>query len=303
MDFLAGHDHEFGGVGAPDSDEIADPRAHCDNADFLDADYPRTREEATAGLLECVDHLRSRQSEAVIAAGALLDDNGQIVPAEVDLAVECRLFDATEKRAKCISLKAFGRVLHGSQDFYAHSNWADEADPARPAGVDNPPGLNLPGPSPVLDLRRDVDPVVPAGLSTGCFVLRDEVPGVGDCTERATHAALNKDNGLIDPNTGGTTDPSTPRGMVKDNFSKAVTGAIEETRRQWRDFQAELTATYGEKKGALMICALAQDDPIDDCTGTDWKPVAAAVAVGAVGLSLIVLLVRSRRRRRSAAHP
>src|SRR5664279_2799103 len=44
MDFLAGHDHEFGGVGAPDSDEIADPTAHCDNADFLEVDnYPRTR--------------------------------------------------------------------------------------------------------------------------------------------------------------------------------------------------------------------------------------------------------------------
>src|SRR4051794_4501840 len=35
IDFLAGHDREFGGVGAPDSDEIFDPAAHCDNADFL----------------------------------------------------------------------------------------------------------------------------------------------------------------------------------------------------------------------------------------------------------------------------
>ena len=31
------------------------------------------------------------------------------------------------------TLEAFGRVLHGVQDFYSHSNWADEADPTRPS--------------------------------------------------------------------------------------------------------------------------------------------------------------------------
>ena len=138
--------------------------------------------------------------------------------------------------------------LHGAQDFYAHSNWADEANPDRPMGDDNPPGLNLPAPSPVLDLRSDIPPVVPPGLATGCFVLRDEVPGVGECEGRVTHAGLNKDNGLVDPTTGETTDPTTSRGMVADNFAKAVTGAIAETRRQWQDFQSELTARYGEQK-------------------------------------------------------
>ena len=76
-----------------------------------------------------------------------------------------------EQRAKCASLEAFGRALHGAQDFYSHSNWADEADPARPIGADNPPGLNLPAPSPVLDLRGSGTPTVPADLTTGCFVL------------------------------------------------------------------------------------------------------------------------------------
>ena len=42
---------------------------------------------------------------------------------------------------------------------------------------------------------------------------------------RVTHAALNKDNGLIDPDTGDTTEPTTLRGMVGENFSKAVAGA------------------------------------------------------------------------------
>src|SRR6478609_5618617 len=74
MDFLAGHDREFGAIGAPDSDEIADPTAHCDNADFLEGSYPRTREAATAGLVDCVSHLRVRFDEAVVAAKSLLDN-------------------------------------------------------------------------------------------------------------------------------------------------------------------------------------------------------------------------------------
>ena len=113
----------------------------------------------------------------------------------------------------------FGRALHGAQDFYSHSNWADEADPARPIGADNPPGLDLPAPSPVLDLRGSGAPAVPADLTTGCFVLRDSVPGVGACERRVTHAGLNKDNGLVDPSTGGATDPTTPRGKVGSNFA------------------------------------------------------------------------------------
>ena len=44
IDYLAGHDREFGAVGAPDNDELSDPAAHCDNADFLAGGYPRTRD-------------------------------------------------------------------------------------------------------------------------------------------------------------------------------------------------------------------------------------------------------------------
>ena len=153
-----------------------------------------------------------------------------------------------ESRAKCTSLEAFGRVLHGAQDFYAHSNWADEADPTRPIGADNPPGLNLPGPSSGARPSQRDAPAVPSELITGCFVVQDEVPGVGECEERVTHAALNKDNGLIDPETGEATGPTTPRGMVGENFSKAVAGAIVETRRQWQDFQSELAGPLRRRR-------------------------------------------------------
>jgi len=299
MDFLAGHDREFGAVGAPDSDEIADPRAHCDNADFLDGEYPRTLESATEGLVDCVNHLRARFGEAVVAAGALLDTEGRIVSGEVDLDAECSVFDAAERRAKCATLESFGRALHGAQDFYAHSNWVDEADPARAVGDDNPPGLNLLGPTPALDLRSTDPPVIPSGLSTGCFVLRDEVPGVGECTERVTHAALNKDNGLVDPNSGETSGPTTPRGMVQDNFDKAVQGAITETRRQWQDFQSELADHYGEKKAVLMTCSLSHDNPLTDCGQPDYNRLVVTAFVVLVVLLSVGMLVFRRRRRRS----
>jgi hypothetical protein len=299
IDYLAGHARAFGAVGAPDNDELSDATAHCDNADFLAGGYPRTREQATASLVACVNHLRGRFGEGVASAEGLLDDQGRVIPDEVNFDPECNPREFEENRAKCASIEGFGRALHGAQDFYAHSNWADEADPTRPTGDDNPPGLNLPGPSPVLDLRSGMSPSVPPDLTTGCFVVRDETPGVGECAQRVTHATLNKDRGLIDPGTGKTTGPTTPRGMVEDNFAKAVSGAIAETRRQWQDFQAELTARYGKEKGELMICAMTHDDPVNDCPGREWARVVVPLLV--VGFALaaiatIVLLVRRRRR-------
>ena len=153
----------------------------------------------------------------------------------------------------------------------------------------------------MLDLRSGTAPSVPADLTTGCFVVKDEVPGVGECALRVTHAALNKDRGLIDPDTGKTTDPTTPRGMVGDNFAKAVSGAIAETRRQWQDFQSELTARYGRRRAELMICALTHDDPVNDCRSGEWEGrVIGGLAVGFVIAAVAtIILVNSRRRRRS----
>ena len=44
MDFLAGHDREFGAVGPPTATRSSIRAAHCDNADFLAGGYPRTRD-------------------------------------------------------------------------------------------------------------------------------------------------------------------------------------------------------------------------------------------------------------------
>jgi hypothetical protein len=307
VDQLAGHGKGFGAVGAPDRTEISDPSAHCDDADFLDGGYAQPRDEATARLRECVDHLRRRFREAIKSAGGLLDGE-RIVGAEVNLDVDCELDPTTEPRAKCEALEAFGRALHGVQDFYAHSNWSDDADPARPIGADNPPGLNLPAPTPLLDLRGTGAPAVPRDLTTGCFVLKDSVPGTGACERRVTHAALNKDNGLVDPVTGSVTAPTTLRGKVQSNFAKAVAGAIVETRHQWQDFQAALVDGYGTKKASLMACALTRDNPPEDCrmqapaagggiAGIDRTVLAIALSgvfLGALGVGLSFLARRRR---------
>jgi hypothetical protein len=300
---LAGHGNAFGGVGAPDSDEIANPAAHCDDADFLESNYPRTREQAAGALTACVDHLRTRFREAVDSAQGLLDDEGNLVPDAVGTDPACEFFRSGDGRAKCATLGAFGRALHGVQDFYAHSNWADEADPDRPIGDTNPPGLDLPGPSPLLDLRGGSTPAAPPDLSTGCFVLPDQAPGVGACTGRVTHAALNKDTGLIDPRTGAATDPTTGRGAVGDNFAKAVEGAIRETRRQWRDLRAELRARYGADRAGTMTCALTHDDPVEDCQGMGAATIAVIAVIAATAVvTLAGLLLASRRRRAELAY-
>jgi len=310
VDQLAGHGEGFGAIGAPDRDEVANPAAHCDNADFVPGGYPRTREQAAAGLTACVTHLRAQFREAVESAGGLLDGEGRVIPDEVALASDCRLFDDTEARAKCATIEGLGRALHGAQDFYAHSNWADEADPARPIGPDNPPGLNRPGPSVLLDLTGMSAVTVPPDLATGCFVPRDRSPGVGACAGRTTHAALNKDNGLIDPVTGVATDPTTPRGAVRQNFAKAVAAAIAETRRQWQDFRSQLTVRYGAERAARMICALVQDDPVAECdrrpgvVGDGPDPVGPGatgmtrVVAGAAFAVLLLYAVLARRSRR-----
>lgn len=297
VDQLAGTGKKFGAVGAPDLTETSNPAAHCDDADYLAGGYPATRDEATARLRECVDHLRGRFGEAVESADGLLDGAGEIVSSAVDLETDCVPGTATERRAKCATLEAFGRALHGVQDFYSHSNWADEADPSAPIGAGNPPGLNLAAPSPLLDLRGSGLPAIPDGLTTGCFVVPDEVAGVRACRSRVTHAALNKDTGLIDQTSGSTSSPTTPRGEVGDNFAKAVAGATVETRRQWQDLRDELRATYGSAPASRMACSLTHDDPPNDCPAHSRTLLALAVTgffILVLGAGLLAVLLRRR---------
>ncbi|KAK3361297.1 hypothetical protein B0T24DRAFT_585868, partial [Lasiosphaeria ovina] len=287
---LAGGPSTAGGVGAPDSDEVFNSAAHCDDADFLDhakwglpGTYPRTRAQATGALMDCVAHLGGRFIDGIAASARLLDSKDAVVKKESDLSSStCTFFSGAGGRAKCEALEGFGRALHGVQDFYSHSNWADVADTKVNISRTNPPGLSLPASSFILDLRSAASPAgltVPDDLTTGCFIssFGDPLGGAKECIKqgRITHDTLNKDKGVIGdapsvalpPGTPLTSGPGTARGQIAHNFEQAVVGAIGETRRQWADFRAELEARYGPTKAAHMVCALTRDEPWKDCSG------------------------------------
>ncbi|KAK0715445.1 hypothetical protein B0H67DRAFT_645195 [Lasiosphaeris hirsuta] len=275
-----------GAVGSPDTlDPIPEgPEAHCDDADFIDIPgYPRTRAEATATLQACVDHLRGRFRQAWGSAERLLDDKGAIRNAMVDLRLsegvkgDCSFAFASFQinafgRAKCSALEGLGRALHGVQDFYAHSNWADRSDPARPISATNPPGLARTDSAPFL-VNLDANDTIPASqipvnLTTGCFyLLSDDTPGAGPCSGRVTHNTLSKDHGIIYlDGTFGEVGQGTPRvESVPDNFGLAVRAAVKGSRDVWVNLQNELLRRYGSEKGDLMICSLVRDDPVNDC--------------------------------------
>ncbi|MFC4909321.1 hypothetical protein [Actinomadura gamaensis] len=266
---LAGAHHKGGAIGAPDlGTEAVRQEAHCDNADYLaESGYPQSRAEASRNLLGCVDHAAQRMNNAVKEAGRLLS-NGKIVGWHVSLLVRCGN-NQVGGRAKCGVIEQFGRGLHAVQDFYSHSNWADDPKPG-PFGVTNPPGLGHVELFPLFELFAPRPPTaeeIPEHLSTGCFDLA--AAGSGErlgCSggKRIRHRSLNKDTGMIDPSTGETSDPTTERGRVGANFARVVKLAIAETRRQWRDVVTALEQRY-PGQGARMACAVTHDHPTKSC--------------------------------------
>ena len=216
IDQLAGKKGSTGAVGSPDITEILSSEAHCDDADYLDfakygipGTYPRSRADATQALLNCIAHLSGRFSEGLDASKKMLDSKNNILMGQTDISSDnggdCT-FIFGSGRAKCDALEGFGRALHGVQDFYSHSNWADESDASKDISLTNPPGLLLTASSFVLDLRSQMSPVdfaVPPDLTTGCFILdvaADGKKGAKACVAqgRITHLTMNKDEGTID---------------------------------------------------------------------------------------------------------
>lgn len=269
LDSLAGSPGDFGAVGAPDRGRgMLTSHAHCSGGDyFAIPNYPQSRAEAEATLTECRDYMLGNLRHAVIDAADLLDDDNDIRSSQIPGFIPCIYAGQEHGRAKCNVLAHLGRILHAGQDFYSHSNWVDEADPTRPIGPDNPPGLGQTGRSPWLDLQV-ATPDFPDGLISGCFdtesFLGEERGCVYDDSgaHRVRHLDLNKDTGQIDPAIGvGTTH----RGRHSDNFERAVSAAIDDSAHHWRSFQSLLVAEYGQERADLMICAIRRDDPGDDC--------------------------------------
>jgi hypothetical protein len=282
LDQLAGVVGNNGAVGSPDTLPPEDSVAHCDDADFLDIpNYPQSRENATAQLQRCVDHLRMRFIQGVKGAARMLDGENKLIKREISiggLAGPC-LFnhrattDDTVSVAKCVALEGLGRALHGTEDFYAHSNWADQADRTRAISVVNPPGLNNGAPAPFLDLRStsNISRLVPQDLTTGCFNVAEMLPlngGTGSfgCRDRVIHQNVNKDHGVITLDGTFTADASgVPRNAVLGNFARAVRGAVTDAEERWKNFRDELQFRHGAEKTNLMICAMVRDDPDKDC--------------------------------------
>lgn len=272
LDSFAGRDGTFGAVGAPDpGPTLFRFFAHCSGGDFLPgANYPRSAERAHQALKMCRRYMRIQLELALRNASDLLNDEGIIRAGQTASVFPCGYAEGVDRRLKCKVLKHFGSVLHAAQDFYAHSNWVDEADPSKPIGKDNPPGLGQRGPAPWLDLRV-TEPEFPEGLISGCGGIDAVTDGEGGCTSktgrlRIHHNMLNKDNGKISLNSGFSIGAgSTPRGRLNENFRHAVEAAIEDTTDKWVMFREMLIQRYGVEPGERMICVLTHDKPKEDC--------------------------------------
>nr|WP_163017293.1 hypothetical protein [Streptomyces chartreusis] len=283
LDQLAGKSGTFGAVGYPDRAEITDPNAHCDNADFLasDPEYYQSRLQATQVLFRCVSHLRDRFNSAAEKSQLLVSSAHTYDSSQWDSAADC-LFSSRDK-AKCQTILEIGRLLHGVQDIYSHSNWTDWPNSSASESVTNPPGLHQNAPMTFLDMMKIPDvSEVPTDFSTGCFSLFPN-----GCNGRITHDVLNKDegNGYINIVTGQIPLGATSRGMHNQNFRHAVEGAVAESRRQWASFRRLLVARYGYMRGDHIACVLTHDEPSRDCFlagaglmryegGNLWPPVA-----------------------------
>lgn len=261
---LAGEKDNFGAVGIPDrGDLIPENKAHCDSGDYLDVPgYPHSKTDAQAALENCRAWMVSNLDEAVTDAGKLVDSSGHLRKSQ--LAIPCVFVGRIKGGAKCNVIEDLGLLLHTSQDFYAHSNWVDHPDPSLPISAENPPGLGNTGRAPWIDLRTTT--AFPDGLITGCFENEPEKShcnyGPGGTLHRVKHAVVNKDDGTIDPVLGAGT---TLRGAIDDNFARAISAAIDDTKDKWATLRERLDAAYGQEIGDRMICALSRDDPTASC--------------------------------------
>lgn len=270
LDNLAGARGSFGAVGAPDRGRLSfQSDAHCSSGDYFDVEgYPQSRAEAQRILSACRDFMQLHMDAAVEAAGGLLDADGAIRGSEIPTYIDCNFAGSISGRAKCNVIAHFGYLLHAAEDFYAHTNWVDRADPDRAISPDNPPGLDKSGPAPWLDLRQR-NAAFPKGLISGCFETGSFISEADYCVYgadkaryRVRHLHLNKDLGAIgDGPAVGTTE----RGASQGNFKRAVEAAVADAADKWATLRELLVARYGAERAGMMVCALTRDDPTKVC--------------------------------------
>ena len=262
---------------------------HCDNADYLELDeYPISRVKATKKVLDCRTWAQrvmgegfdgyspwcystngvwgSYRCEGVAAISRFMLNNNSEVdvdqPGGFSNTTGCS-FNGAKGRTKCLVLQQFGYALHAIQDFYSHSNYAD-MNPSQYFSFNNPPGIGSVQTPLLWDMKitkSSINLLPDSRLSTGCYP--DD-----QCSNRATHAVLNKDRGKIDTYTGVISEiyqDMSPRGaLIVDNLSnsqRAINMAIRQTRAAWQDLQYLIIQKEGYERGNRIICAIASDSP------------------------------------------
>ena len=255
LESFAGKTGTVGAIGAPDVNSALSSATHCDNGDFFSvAGYPQTVGVANQALLACRTLIFDQIEQAVRDVDRLVGTNNRVVSSQFPSYISCKYVPAVSGRAKCNALQSLGNAFHASQDSYSHSNWVDQAASGA-STVDNPPGL---GQSGVSSFLESPTAAFPPNLISGCF----ETTSIGfgesnGCnysgTTRVKHLRLNKDQ------------PDTLRGNINDNFTRARTAAVAETRRKWTYFEARVNAVYGAQRGGVMICAMKTDNA-DTCS-------------------------------------
>lgn len=308
MSQLAGREGTFGGVGEPDNplDGSPNPAArHCDNVDW-GYDSPNTYADAQRAFTECLTWYQAYMDFAAVSAGALLNADGSINAAQTDILNglggtynACKMPDpqkgnTSNDSAKCNVITGFGRALHLYEDFWSHSNWADLANPAAAIGLENPVGLDNTGQPAFFAYPGPRTAPIEGELLTGC----DDSVSVMDCVAylgsypngdwayRTGHSKVNKDNGVVNPDTCTASAPVSVRGKVvvggTSNFQRAVTGACGAARRAWSDLQAAIVARYGADRGTTIIRAISHDTPLTACAVSGGAAKALSPPVGDV---------------------
>ncbi|CAB4900774.1 MAG: hypothetical protein F2923_02660 [Actinobacteria bacterium] len=276
---VAGNSGNYGAVAA--ADRATDSSAtlikglgpgykHCDDGDWLDIPgYPHNSNSAVAELTKCADYYQYLLDRAVRYAGQLVTPEMKVSESvftmtsgsgtfKPDTYCAYRFSLTPDNNPKCDVLNAFGRSLHVAEDVWSHTNWGDQADPAKSISITNPPGLGnteIPG-----FLHYPASITIPEGLISGC----DDSAPMSDCKNRIGHSALAKDNGKFNPD--GSNAQSTDkyyRGLVVvdgvSNFERAITGAMNQAASTWSDLQNAILSKYGDARGNAIISVLRSD--------------------------------------------
>ena len=266
VDQLAGHGKGFGAVGSPDLTEVSNPAAHCDDADYLAGDYPQTRDEATARLLElrrpppCPLRRSGRRGQAGCSTTKVRSSPLRWVwtptaswapPNSGPSAGPWR-----RSAAPCTGRRTSTRTATGP-------TW--RIRPARSAPTIRR-ASHLPAPSPVLDLRGSGDAVgaprpddrvfrarATASPASGCANAGSPMPASTRTTGWSTRARART---RIRRRRAARWRTTSRRPSRERWWRRAISGTS--SRPRWR------TGTAA-RKASLMACALTHDDPVNDC--------------------------------------